>query len=181
LTRATERAIAALWAEAFDGGPYVLTGPLPVSGAVVGGYSGFADNPHGMTLRFTVGSEHRHVELVVERRHQHHRLSEWELTARLLSGLGKDGKLPLPITLERTTVRINVDGRSRAFKGCAAGDSFSVESQIGSLNVKVVCPEGHPGDGFALKKLRGQDLERLVGPERERWNELHRGSRAPKT
>ena len=67
-----------------------------------------------------------------------------------------------PLVIERSTLRIRVGGRVRAFKGCALGERVAGMAEIDGLVVSVICTDGRPGEGFGLARLEGKPLNELM-------------------
>jgi hypothetical protein len=63
-------ASARLWAEALSGGPFGVVGPAPVVGPEIREYSGWADEPHSITLEYEVGPDRRTVAVQTSRSEQ---------------------------------------------------------------------------------------------------------------
>src|SRR5689334_18346904 len=115
MPRARGPATASRLADALGGGPFVVTGPEPVE-TTVSGSMGRPDRPTGITLRCRVGPQRRTVEVQTWARGDAAvPYSDAALVPRLFYGARL--KVRYPLVIERSTLRIRVGARLRAFKG----------------------------------------------------------------
>ena len=81
---------------------------------------------------------------------------------------GATPKLRYPFVIERSTLRIKVGGRVRAFKGCALGERVAGMAEIDGLRVSVICTDGQPpGRASRSRASRGGPLRRADTRERK--------------
>jgi hypothetical protein len=170
-----------LWAEALAGGPFGVVGPDPVAVPEIRQYSGFPDEPHSITHDNEVGPDRRTVAVQTSRSEKP-RLHDVDLAMFLIFSVRPPSRMPYPIVIDKTTVRVKTLGRSRAFKGLSIGEKFVVLADLGDVRVTVQCPEGHPGDGFALARLNDDELTRLIREQQTQEDEMrqrHGSLRSP--
>src|SRR6266478_642855 len=93
-------ATAERWRNVLGGGAFAVVGPPPVDGPRVGGFSGWADAPAGITLRFWVGPKQRLVEVETDGRERAHVRPGPMLAASLLIN-ASHGRLRYPVVIEK--------------------------------------------------------------------------------
>jgi hypothetical protein len=166
------------WRTVLGGSPFGVADVRLAEGPAVGGFSGWADEPAAITLRFRVGRRRRLVEVETDRR-ERIRPTNWMNGAHLLSS-ARRRRMRYPLVIEKTRLRVKVGGRSRVFRGLAIGDIAAANAVVDGVVVTVRCPEGVPPEGLALARLDEREFENLIRSERERWDVRRRRSRAVK-
>ena len=133
------------------------------------GFSGWADDPAAITLVFYVGSNRRRVE-IESAKHEllHSRFHERHLAFRLLFN-GSAARMRYPVMIERATSASRLLVGTRVFKGCSIGERLAVATNIDNVRVTVWCPDGHPGEGLALARIEGRELDAFIREERKHW------------
>jgi hypothetical protein len=162
---------AALWADALEGGPFGVVSPEPVQVPDLKGFTGFADAPTGLTLRFVVGESPSLIEVETERRGRFRH--EWRLVPMLLERMPT---FRYPIVVEEARLRIKIGGRQRVFAGCSLGESFGGQADIGEVSVIIRCPLAVV-PALRLERLEGQPFVEFIQVEQKRRNDRLAASR----